>query len=155
MDIQIPSNLERYLYELAGGDSNVVRRWQEDLGARGFLELDPEQHSTIKELFAAGWLADSDVGDVIRDVHRSWDLVLDPHTAIAWEVGERLRLRGESVVTIAAAHPAKFGEVVAKALGFTPVLPPDLADLEQRPERYEQIPNDYQALRDLLVARSS
>lgn len=154
MDIQIPSNLERYLYELAGGDTKVVRRWQEDLRSRGLLELDPEQHTAIKQVFAAGWLADGDVGDVIRQVYDSWDLVLDPHAAIAWGVGERLRLPGESVVTIAAAHPAKFGDVVAKTLGFSPALPPDLADLEQRPERYLTIPNDYEALRDLLVARS-
>jgi threonine synthase len=155
MDIQIPSNLERYLFELAGGDPADVRRWQAQLSSSGHLELDPDQHKTMREELAAGWLDDAGVGDVIRRVHDQHGLILDPHTAIAWDVGERLRRPGETVVTIATAHPAKFGDVVAKALGFPPVLPPELADLEQRPERYVTIPNDYEALRDLLAARSA
>jgi threonine synthase len=152
MDIQIPSNLERYLFELAGGESAQVRRWQADLSDRGHLELDPDQHNTMREEFAAGWLDDAGVSAVIRKVHDRHGLILDPHTAIAWDVGERLRRPGETVVTIATAHPAKFGDVVAKALGFPSVLPPELADLEQRPERYEEIPNDYEALLALLGA---
>lgn len=150
MDIQVPSNLERYLYELARGDHRVVSRWQAELSERGSVDLSPGQRRAVREQFAAGWLEDREVGDVIKRVHDLHGLMLDPHTAIAWEVGERLRQPNEKLVTIATAHPAKFGEVVRRALGVEPPLPPDLADLSQRPERFEVIPNDYGALLDRL-----
>jgi threonine synthase len=150
MDIQLPSNLERYLFDLSSGDASLVKRWQEDLSTKGRLELEPELHEQIRREFAAGWLDDRSVEDLIFQIYDSWRTVVDPHTATAWGVGERLRRSGESVVTIATAHPAKFPEIVKRALDLEPELPPDLADLAQRPERYEVIPNEYGALRNIL-----
>jgi threonine synthase len=54
------------------------------------------------------------------------------------------------LVTIAPAHPAKFGDVVRTALGFDPDLPEELAHLMDLPERVLSIPNDYDALLGLL-----
>ncbi|HEY7564991.1 MAG TPA: threonine synthase, partial [Acidimicrobiia bacterium] len=155
MDIQVPSNLERYLFELAGGNPARVRTWQETLAAVGRLELKPAEHAAMAADFTAGWLPDSEVPETIREVYESADLVLDPHTAIAWKVGERLRSPGEALITIATAHPAKFPEVVTTALGFTPALPDDLADLADRPERIHTIATDYGALRKLLAGLGS
>ena len=45
-------------------------------------------------------------------------------------------------VVLATAHPAKFAEAVEKA-GFNEVaLPPDMADLLDREERYTVLEND-------------
>src|SRR5690606_1672010 len=45
-------------------------------------------------------------------------------------------------VCLATAHPAKFPEAVEAAIGVRPELPPRLADLFDRPERYRTVPND-------------
>ena len=50
--------------------------------------------------------------------------------------------RGIPVVVAATAHPAKFPDAVEKATGFRPPLPPRLADLYEREERFEVMPND-------------
>ena len=56
---------------------------------------------------------------------------MDPHTAVAWEVAERLR--GEDpVLVVSTAHWAKFGADVYRALTGLPYdgdLPPDAAAL--------------------------
>lgn len=150
MDIQIPSNLERYLYELSGRDPDRVRGWQDTLMTDGRLELSDDLRQRAREDFASGWIDDLTVEQTIRTVYRDYALVIDPHTAVAWEVGRRLRQPGETLVTIAAAHPAKFGDVVRTALGFDPPLPDELAELMDREERIVQIPNDYAALLELL-----
>jgi threonine synthase len=46
------------------------------------------------------------------------------------------------LVALATAHPAKFPDAVEAATGVRPVLPARLADLFQREERYDSLPND-------------
>jgi threonine synthase len=150
MDIQVPSNLERYLYELSGRDPDRVRQWQETLAREGRLELSDEHRQQAREDFASDWIDDDGVEETIKAVYKENGLLIDPHTAVGWEVGRRLRLPGETLVTIATAHPAKFGDVVSATVGFDAPLPHELADLMGKEERIVQIANDYVALLSVL-----
>lgn len=150
MDIQIPSNLERYLFELHGRDPQAVVRLQADLAATGTLRLDPTLHQQLAGQFASGWAADGEVLGVIRRVHQDYGIVLDPHTAIGWAVGERLRAPGESLVIIATAHPAKFENVVKEAIGQPPPAAAALQGLMERAERRPVIPASVEAFNALL-----
>ena len=117
----------------------------------GRLELSDELRDKARADIAAGWIDDKAVEETIRTVYRDHGLVIDPHTAVGWEVGRRLRQPGEALVTLAPAHPAKFGNVVRAAVGFDPSLPDELADLMDRKERIVQIPNEYSTLLELLA----
>lgn len=136
MDIQIPSNLERYLFEALDEDPARVMTLQERLATQGVISLDPVTLARIRADFGAGWMTDDQVIDTIRRVHESHGLVLDPHTAVAWGVADEI---DEPAVVVGTAHPAKFGDVVARALGETPVLPPEIAPIMTLPERSMRI----------------
>ena len=56
------------------------------------------------------------------------------------------------MVALATAHPAKFPDAVEAATGVRPPLPERLADLFDRPERYETVPNDYAHVRAAIAA---
>jgi len=51
------------------------------------------------------------------------------------------------MVCLATAHPAKFPDAVERATGTRPALPDSLADLFERPERYDVLPADVAAVR--------
>jgi threonine synthase len=51
------------------------------------------------------------------------------------------------MVCLATAHPAKFPDAVERATGTRPALPDGLADLFERPERYDVLPADVDAVR--------
>jgi threonine synthase len=153
MDIQIPSNLERYLFELTDRDPQRVRAWQSQLKENGRLSLTATEQGRMQQLLAADWLTDEEVIDAMQEAHKAAGLVLDPHTAIAWSIGNRLCPPGTPLVTIATAHPAKFPEAVVQAIGLTPELPSDLADLTDREERMVKLPNDYRAVVEFLQSR--
>jgi threonine synthase len=59
------------------------------------------------------------------------------------------------VVCLATAHPAKFPDAVEQATGQRPPLPDNLADLLERPERVELLPNDVAVIRAYLRERNS
>jgi threonine synthase len=57
------------------------------------------------------------------------------------------------MIVLSTAHPAKFPDAVQKAVGERPALPPRLADLMDRTERVDGLPNDVVALKDLIDER--
>ena len=118
MDILISSNLERLLYELTR-DTAQVREWMALLAADGRFQVDRDTFAKVRELFAADYVSNDESLVAIRDVFEDTDYLLDPHTAVAWEVAERLRERNPMLV-VSTAHWAKFGVDVFKALAELP-----------------------------------
>jgi threonine synthase len=59
------------------------------------------------------------------------------------------------VVTLATAHPAKFGDAVESAIGLRPELPARVGDLFEREERFERLPGEYDAVKAYVTARAT
>jgi threonine synthase len=114
MDILVSSNLERLLFELTG-DTAQVRAWQTSLTDNRRFVVDRGTFSELRRHFAGDWVSNDESLDTIRRVWEDYNYLLDPHTAVAWEVAERLS--GENpVLVVSTAHWAKFGADVFKAL---------------------------------------
>ena len=58
------------------------------------------------------------------------------------------------MVVAATAHPSKFPEAISQAIGSHPALPPHLADLLQRKERFHRLPNDVAAVERFVRSRA-
>lgn len=113
MDILISSNLERLLFELAGAER--VREWMASLFAEGRFRVDRETFGALRALFIGDWVNNDESLGVISRVYDETGYLMDPHTAVAWEVAERLR-DVNPVLVVSTAHWAKFGADVYKAL---------------------------------------
>jgi threonine synthase len=135
MDIQIPSNLERYLFELGSRQGQWMSAMMNDYREHGVLRLGDEMHKRLGRDFAAGWLSDEGIVEVIARAYRAHGILLDPHSALGWAMVERQAEPSRSAVSVATAHPAKFPEAVIEAVGFAPALPAHLADISERSER--------------------
>ncbi|MBI1179471.1 MAG: threonine synthase [Alphaproteobacteria bacterium] len=156
MDIQVSSNFERLLFDLYGRDGDRVRALMDDFAAGGTLAIGNRQVADASRLFAAARVDEDETSATIAAVLRANATLIDPHTAVGVAAGRRLRT-AESVplVALATAHPAKFPDAVEAASGIRPALPPHLADLMERPERYEILPNDLKSVQDYIAARTA
>jgi threonine synthase len=127
MDILISSNLERLLYHLAGAEA--VAGWMAELAEKRRFTVDRGTFARIGEFFTGDWVSNDESLTTIVRVHEETGYLMDPHTAVAWEVAERTK--GENpVLVVSTAHWAKFGADVYKALRGLPygdALPPDAA----------------------------
>ena len=117
MDILISSNLERLLYHLAGTER--VREWMALLAEEKRFQVDRETFATMRELFVGDWVGNDEALAAVRQVFEETGYLMDPHTAVAWEVAERMRAENP-VLVVSTAHWAKFGADVLKALGDIP-----------------------------------
>jgi threonine synthase len=130
MDILVSSNLERLLFELTM-DPEEVRRWQASLADNRRFLVDRETFASIRRHFAGDWVSNDESLDTIRRVWQDYGYLLDPHTAVAWEVAERLS-GPNPVLVVSTAHWAKFGADVYKALnsiGYDEPLPEPMRSL--------------------------
>ena len=129
MDILVSSNLERLLFELAGPQATT--RWMAELASDKRFALDPTTLAKVREHVAGDSVGNDESLRVIRRIHEQHGYLLDPHTAVAWAVGERLK-GADPMLVVSTAHWAKFGADVYKALRGIPYaesLPRELSAL--------------------------
>lgn len=144
MDIQISSNFERLLFDLYGRDGAAVDTTMKHFREAGPFQLDADTMKKVKSLFASGRVDDAQTTEIIKRTYQQSGYILDPHTAVGVGVAEEYRKNNPDsvIVSLATAHPSKFPDAVKQAIGIEPELPPHLADLHQRAEKYEVLPAD-------------
>jgi threonine synthase len=158
MDIQISSNFERYLFELYDRNADEVRALMQRFREQRAFTVDPDRLDRARKTFTAARCDDEETKEVIRAVSEESGVTVDPHTAIGIAAARHAALPADvPLVAISTAHPAKFPDAVEAATGFRPPLPARLADLLNRPERYQVLPADADRLRaaitEILEAR--
>jgi threonine synthase len=156
MDIQVSSNFERLLFEAYGRDGAAVRRLMQNLSQGRAFAIDAEPLQRIREEFSAAAIGETAVLDEITRTWRDAGYLLDPHSAVGVQAARALLgERPETpVVALATAHPAKFPDAVERATGLRPNLPPHLADLLDRPERFTRVPNDLGVIERFIRERA-
>ena len=148
MDIQVASNFERLLFDLCGRDGPAVARLMAEFQQHRRLTVPDDALGRAREVFDAARVEEAEVAATMADVLRSTGQLIDPHTAVGLAAGRRCRHdKAIPLVMLATAHPAKFPAAVRAATGIAPALPARLADLEERPERCERLPNQLAAVR--------
>lgn len=153
MDIQVASNFERFLLALVDGDQVAVREAMFRFSETGTLDLSEHRKHPLMKLFVSDRADTAMTTKTIRDTQANHDYLLDPHTAVGVEVGERLR-NADPLICLATAHPAKFVDAIVDAVGEEPHHP--VIDAMQGAEtRCEKMPNDLEAVRSYLVSHLS
>lgn len=118
MDILISSNLERLLYEITK-NAGKVSGWMQELRETGKYQVDMNTLHQIQELFWADFCSEEETTATIKEAWQEHHYLLDPHTAVAWNVYEKYvrEVNDKTNVIIAStASPFKFGCSVAKAV---------------------------------------
>jgi threonine synthase len=118
MDIIISSNLERLLYHLAEGDTDLVCNLMNDLKNKKQYTLPTELLAKLSS-FVAGFASEEETLITINEYYKKYNYLLDPHTAVAAHVYEQYKEKSnDSTKTIiaATASPFKFAQSVAKAI---------------------------------------
>ncbi|MEQ1496748.1 MAG: threonine synthase [Novosphingobium sp.] len=155
MDIQVSSNFERLLFDLGGRDGTALAAQMTGFESTKAMQLTNQQREGAAALFSSARATADDMALAIRWAYDNCGELLDPHTAIGLHAARAADLPGEvPVVTLATAHPAKFGDAVERATGQRPVLPARIGDLFEREERLVELPGDYAAIAEYIASHA-
>jgi len=156
MDIQVSSNFERLLFDLYDEDGSSVAALMSQLKQKHAFTLSPEAHARLKETFDAAAVSNGETLATIREVHKKFSYVLDPHTAVGVAAGEKLRAYSTApLVVLATAHPAKFPEAVKQATSTHPALPAHVSGLLRRTERFDVLENSVAAVQAYIESHAA
>ena len=131
MDVGNPNNFPRLL-DLCRGRIEYVRRevW-------GHAATDDE---TLAEM---------------KSIHDRFGYLADPHTAVGvlgWEAYRREHSEPSQGLVLATAHPAKFADVVKRAVGEAPLLPERLAACLKRDKLSLPMSSSYDDFKQFLLS---
>jgi threonine synthase len=108
-----------------------------------------------REIWGHGATDEETLG-AMKSVHERFNYIADPHTAVGslgWEAYKREHPEPAQGLVLATAHPAKFADVVTKAIGAAPPLPDRLAAYLKRDKLSLPMSNAYEDLKQFLVSR--
>ena len=115
MDIQIPSSLERLIFDLSTEAKEFYAQLQNSTKA----ELDEKSVDTLKSVFSSVTFSDEMIKTRITSLHDEFGIIFDPHTVTSVQMA----LDNDSslpTVAVATASPEKFGNVISPLInGFT------------------------------------
>lgn len=154
MDIQVSSNFERLLFDLAGRDGRAIAEQMRGFEASKAMRLTNAQRDGASTLFASDRVDLDEMALAMRWAHERAGEVIDPHSAIAFAAARRATLDNVPVVTLATAHPAKFSDAVERSTGARPSLPSRVGDLFEREERYTTLPATFDAVTSYIAERA-
>ncbi|SEL64432.1 L-threonine synthase [Sphingomonas palmae] len=153
MDIQVSSNFERLLFDLGHRDGHALAEQMRGFEGSRAMRLTNAQSEGAAALFAAERVDLDDMALAMRWAHEHACQTLDPHTAIALAAAQR-HAGATPMVTLATAHPAKFGDAVERATGTRPNLPSRVGDLFDREERFDVLDTSYAAVSEYIAERA-
>lgn len=152
MDVSLPSNLERLVFEAADRQPEAVRNVFAMLDAEGRVTLPPALLSRLRQEVTAVSCDDEAMAAAMRRARAEYGEIVCPHTAVGLAAHWAAPHAGPSIV-LATAHPAKFPEAVSSALGEAPAMPDPLRALFDLPERCETLPPEEREVEAALLRR--
>jgi threonine synthase len=157
MDIQIASNFERLFYEATTRDSDVTAAAFRAFADRASIRIPPGALASMRELFVGTAVSEDETTRAIISTFNETGELIDPHTAVAIAAARRIGPAKATtpVIALSTAHPAKFPESVEAAAGVAPVLPGSVGDHSAKPERFDRLPADADAVKAYVRAFAS
>jgi threonine synthase len=109
----------------------------------------------LREVWGCGF-TDEETLRTMREIHERYHYLADPHSAVGilgWEAYRREHPEPSQGLVLATAHPAKFADIVARATGVQPQLPPRLAALLKLPKLSILLSADFRDFKEFLLAQ--
>ncbi|MCL2674561.1 MAG: threonine synthase [Defluviitaleaceae bacterium] len=138
MDILVSSNLERFIYDIAGCDAEVVKTAYASLKNSGTFSI-----AVGMPMLDAETVSDEDTLQGIKEVYDSKGYIQDPHTAVGQAAYNQYKKRtGDKTPTLilSTASPYKFPKAVESALGKVLDNPPEsICSLNNKPILHNEV----------------
>ena len=152
MDISKASNFERFIFDLTGRDAAEIETLWAEVGAgKGFNLAFALDKIRNEYGFVSGKSLHRDRLAVIKQVYEQDGELIDPHTADGVKVARELREAGETVICLETALAAKFADTIREAVGNVEIpRPAKLQGLEDLPQKVQNVPNQAEAVKEII-----
>ncbi|HEX6634534.1 MAG TPA: threonine synthase [Usitatibacter sp.] len=156
MDISKASNFERFVWDAVDQDGDKVAWLWKKVDEEGGFDLSTDRAwEKIEEDsgFVSGRSSHAERLATIRLVNEKYGVLIDPHTADGVKIALREREPRYPMICLETALPAKFDETIVEALGRHAPRPPGFEGIEERPQRFDVMKPDAEAVKRYIAER--
>ena len=152
MDIQVSSNFERQLFETLNNDSSKVTEIMNLFFKKGSYSFNNSTVLALQKIYQSESVSNEQTLSTIKLFKEKYNYISDPHTATALQ-SLNLKKTADPIVSLACAHPAKFGDVIQKAIGTKPILPLEINKIFDKEEKMIILPNKVEEIKSLILKK--
>ena len=122
----------------------------------GKINRMPDLNAMRRDIFSSS-ISDERTVAGIRDFWNQFQLLLEPHGAVAWQGlldwTAQEPLANSPAVIVETANPAKFPVEVQKVVGWEPDVPANMLASLKLPEDFDRMGADYDRFREYLIQK--
>ena len=150
MDIQVASNFERLIFDLCSCSSRKTSKYMSNLQTKGKFKIKKNELAIIRKNFLSESLTEKETRKVIHKVYKNYKILIDPHTAVAVGVMDKLFIK-EKTLILSTAHPAKFSDTVMRETRIKPQLPKNLNNILLKKEKFKKLPKNIKNIKEYIL----
>lgn len=117
------------------------------------MELYSNSHASVVSEVSGRKVSDPEILETISDVFSRTGYICDPHGACAYRALRESLRPDEAGIFLETAHPAKFGDVIKKAIGQEAEMPARLAAFLEGEKKSLPLGAGFQELKEYLLSR--
>ena len=151
MDIQVSSNFERQLFESSGRDSKTINNIFHEFSKNNLYRFDKKIQHDLQSNYSTTAVSNDETLNAIKQIKQKYNYLADPHTSTGLHVLLE-KDASQPWVSLACAHPAKFGDAIEKAIGHPPIMPKILSKLFDKDEKITILENNKEDLKSLILS---
>ena len=152
MDIQVASNFERLLFYILDENDNSVNSLMNDLSSKGVFNLQKKKVEKIKKDFEGIKITDEETENIIKEVYKKHQFIIDPHTATGFGAAKKIKNLGD-IIVLGTAHPYKFNDTIKKAIGKNLEIPENLKLNVDKKEKFDIIKNSNSEVKNYILSK--
>ena len=152
MDIQVSSNFERQIYESLNYNSESVKKVMNIFSQNKYYKFDDNIIKNFQSIFKSTAVSNQKTIDTIKLFHSKYKYLADPHTATGLSVLNNYQGKlDHSIISLACAHPAKFGDIIFKSIEKKPKMPKELENILDKNEKMTILPNNSYEIKSFIL----
>ena len=150
MDIQISSNFERQIFESVEYDSQELKKIMESVSINGSYTFSKKVLQDLQSKYYSYTVSNTETIQTIKKYKDRYNYLADPHTATGLYILEQEQ-SDNPVVSLACAHPSKFGDAIEKAIGIKPLFPNQLKNIFDKEEKFIILNNNIKEVKKYIL----
>ena len=156
MDIQVASNFERIVFDICEHNDLRVKELMQDLKEKKQFQLNDLELANLQKHFLASSVSEEETKHTIAQIHKSFDIILDPHSAIGFCALKKLVTfeNHYSYFCLETAHPCKFPDAIHDAIQINPPVPTFVKEIFKKKEKFVVLNNDLDSLKNYIISKA-
>ncbi len=153
MDIQVASNFERILFDIADYSSDRVNQLMNNLKNDGFFKLNEDELKILQSNFKSSCCSENETIDIIKEIYSSYNYIIDPHTATAAKPLLNNKNEKNKNFCFETAHPSKFPAAIEKSIKIKPSLPKEFNEINSKKEIFDVLDNSLEKVKSYVLEK--